>query len=219
MQLTIPFKFEPEFYDDDFIICQSNVDAHRAIYNTELWPSKRLMIIGDNGSGKSHLVNIWAKLHNAVVVNSTNIKEQNIDIQQAIAIENIDKISEDNLLFHILNSASANSIPILMTCRRLREFKLEDLKSRINACYKVIIKDPSSDLLKVILMKSLLDRQLKVNNEVLEYIMNRMERSFSYVKILVNQLDEASAIEKCNITIPFVRKIIANTIVERMDES
>ena len=216
MQLTIPFKFEPEFYDDDFVICQSNIDAHRAIYNTGLWPAKRLMIIGEAGSGKSHLVNIWAKLQNATVINPENINAE-LQVNGAIAIEDMDLIQDDIHLFHLLNNAY--DVPVLLTCSQLKKSSLADLHSRINACYKVIIKTPSSELLKIILMKSLVDRQLKVSKEVLEYIVTRMERSFSYVKTLVAQIDRASAVEKCNITIPFVRKIIANTIMERMDNN
>jgi len=213
VQLIIPFEFEPEFHGDDFIRCQCNVDAHRAVYNTEMWPDKRLLILGDAGSGKTHLANIWADINGAEVLNPSAEPL----FARPLVIENIDQIVDESMLFHHLNTAHQKSLPILMTAQNIKKYQLPDLNSRINSCYKSIIKEPSIELLKVILLKSLCDRQLKIGNDVLEYIVVRMQRSFFYVKMLVAQLDQASAKEKRNITIPFVRKIIANVIVEQMD--
>lgn len=204
MQLIIPFGFEPEFHDDDFISCSCNSDTHRAIYHTDLWPDKRLLILGERGSGKTHLVNIWANAHGAEVIDGSVTPS----FTRPLAIENIDRIEDEKLLFHHLNSAHQHGLPILMTARTLPKYQLPDLNSRINSCYKSIIKDPSMELLKVILLKSLCDRQLKIGNDILDYIAVRMERKFSYIQKLVTQLDQASAKEKRNITIPFVRKII-----------
>lgn len=215
VQLTIPFKFVPEFHLDDFILCQCNIDSHKAIYNNDLWPDKRLLIIGKSGSGKTHLVNIWAKLNDAEVLDPASGVAPSFS--KALALENIDEF-DAHKLFHYLNHAHQHGLSVLMTARVLKQYSLPDLNSRVNSCYKTIIKEPSISLLKVILMKHFYDRQLKVNQDVLDYIVVRMERSFSYVKILVSQLDRASAEERRNLTIPFVRKIIANTLVEQMDD-
>jgi chromosomal replication initiation ATPase DnaA len=202
-QNIIEFPFEPEFGSDNFIRCSSNTDAHQAIYNTILWPDKRLLILGEPGCGKSHLANIWAELNDAI-----HIREQSNPTSQAKIIENIEQIHNYNWLFHQINQAQQQEVPLLLTATHLPSYALLDLNSRINATYRVSIKDPSIELLKIILLKSLTDRQLKINAEVLDYLMVRINRSFEYVKLFVQHLDHASAEEKRSLTIPFVRKIL-----------
>ena len=65
-----------------------------------------------------------------------------------IVIENIDKVLEDKSeedLFHIINFTKENDKKLLMTsCKSISniEFKLEDLKSRLNAILEAKIMQP-----------------------------------------------------------------------------
>lgn len=211
-QLVINFTHKPEFDRDDFIIDQSNKSAYDTIQNDYLWPDNRMLLLGENGSGKTHLANIWASLYDADIIDLRNAKPEIRD--QNIVLDNIDCIEDERELFHAINMAQQKGIKMLMTSSYLPHYKLADLNSRINSLYKITITSPSLELLKIILLKSFFDRQLKVANEVLDYILNRMKRSFKYLKCLVEKLDSISAEEKRNITIPLVRKIIVENCLE-----
>jgi chromosomal replication initiation ATPase DnaA len=204
VQLIIPLEFKPDFVDDDFVCDSSNIEAYKAIRKTDLWPEKRLMIVGDAGSGKSHLATVWAHAQNAEFYHHLTTPS----FTRPIVIEDINSLYDEYQLFHFLNSASQASIPILLTAKSVPQYKTPDLMSRIDACYKVLIKEPSTDLLKAVLLKSLCDRQIKIPPEVLDYITVRMTRNFAYIQKLASNLDKISAQEKRSITIPFVKKIM-----------
>ena len=48
---------------------------------------------------------------------------------------------------------------------------------------------PDDNLLAAVMAKQFLDKQIKVDNDVLKYAIPRMERSFLFAKKLVEELD------------------------------
>jgi len=204
VQLIIPLEFKPDFVDGDFVCDACNIEAYNAIRHTNLWPEKRLMILGDSGSGKSYLAALWAHANDAEFYSDA----VDLSFTRPVVLEDIHIFDGEDKLFHLLNSAAQASIPLLLTSKHMPQYKTPDLISRIDACYKVLIKEPSTDLLKAVLLKSLCDRQIKIPAEVLDYITVRMTRNFAYIQKLSSNLDKISAHEKRSITMPFVKKIM-----------
>lgn len=190
LQLTLGLAFEPEHNSEDFIITNANVEAFRAVINPHLWSEKRLLIIGDAGSGKTHLADIF------MANNPT-----------AITIENIETICQEEL-FHSINAARNSNTLLLLTSSTLPAFTLNDLKSRINATHKILIKPADDFLLKVIIRKQFSDRQISIKDEVIDYIMTHSERSYKSIKKLVSDIDRLSLAAKRNITIPLVKNLV-----------
>lgn len=203
-QFTLSLPPAKEFNVQDFVVAECNIEAYRAISNTELWPNRRLIIVGSSGSGKSHIAAIWAQTNHAMILSADSIQMIHQLSDRPLVLEDIEQIREEEVLFHLLNAWKS---PILMTAAKL-ELALPDLQSRLNACYRVAVKSPSIDLLKVVLVKSFADRQLLVAPGAIAYICRRMKRNFPYIKHLVQQLDLASAREKKCVTIPLVRQTI-----------
>ena len=85
---------------------------------------------------------------------------------------------------------------------------LPDLRSRINSIPSFEINEPDDDLLGAVLIKLFFDRQLKVDHDVILFLLKRIERSFSSLNKVVKELDNAALDQKRKITIPFVRSIL-----------
>ena len=212
MQFALPLECNDiEYRSDDFIISCCNIDAYNMVTSPQKWKWNRLLLIGEEGSGKTHLANIFKTMLHAETlteslldINSGIFKNQ---LPKAIVIENINNINSSNFIFHIINIATENNIPLLLTAAKYPYFALKDLQSRINSTLKALIKNPSDDFLRVILLKQFNDRQLIISKDILEFIMTRCRRSFSYIKTLVEHLDKATLEQKRKVSINLVKDI------------
>lgn len=209
-QYALPF-LTPEYNatNHDFITSLCNIEAYKAINNYTNWPSGRILILGEEGSGKTHLSKIWLQNTNAYKFESFfqnnlyNLKSN------FLLAEDIDSNYSELDLFHIINYCSTENVSILLTARQLPNFNLNDLRSRINATHKILIKQPDEELMAILLNKYFIAQQIDVEPETIEYISSRIERSFYTVKQTAFKLDHASFKYKKAITIPFVKHILS----------
>jgi len=206
-QITLDLNSQQDYAKDNFITSLCNIDAYNAITKEVAWPKNQLMIIGEESSGKTHLANIWQTKNDAVFLKHNEDFNKYISLNSSYILEDIDLLKNDDYLFHLINHCINNSFTLLLTCKTLPNFKLIDLKSRINSMHKVLIKNPDDDLTKVLLLKHFSDRQLKVSQEILDYILTKTERSFSFISRLVNSIDKLSLEKRRNITIPIIREV------------
>ena len=66
----------------------------------------------------------------------------------------------------------------------------------------VAIRAPDEALIQAVLVKLFADRQLKVDADVIAYVLPRMERSFAAVGELVAAPDAEALAHRRNITVP-----------------
>ena len=85
---------------------------------------------------------------------------------------------------------------------------LADLRSRLVAAQAVAIGPPDDGLIAALLIKLFDDRQLRVSDGVVEFLLARMERSFEAARRLVTALDEAALANRRNITVPLARQVL-----------
>ena len=86
-------------------------------------------------------------------------------------------------------------------------FKLPDLTSRLMALPSAHIDQPDDEVLSAALRKQFTDRQMKVDDEVIAYMVPRVERSFVAIQTLVERLDNLTLQEKRKLTIPLVKQL------------
>ena len=86
-------------------------------------------------------------------------------------------------------------------------FKLIDLQSRINSFLFIGIDLPNDDLLKVIISKTLSDKQISVNPKISDFIINNVERSYEKMFKFLKELDELSLSTGKSININLIKSI------------
>ena len=86
-----------------------------------------------------------------------------------------------------------------------------DLASRLRAVPVVEIAAPDDALLEAVLRKRFDDRQLGVEQPVIDYMVSRMDRSFAALEAAVQRLDELALSRKRAVTVPLAREVLAQT--------
>ena len=71
-------------------------------------------------------------------------------------------------------------------------FNLPDLISRIRNCLIIGIKNPDDDLIFALLVKYLYDRQINIDKKLIEYIINRIDRSYEKIFLFIHKIDVLS---------------------------
>ena len=87
-------------------------------------------------------------------------------------------------------------------------FNLEDLKSRAKNCLVAKIQQPNDQLIKVLLAKCFSDRQIKIDNKLIEFKVKRITRSYGKIFEFIYKIDEMSLKMKKSIDLKSVKKIL-----------
>jgi DnaA regulatory inactivator Hda len=219
MQLPLDLGHRTAMGRDDFLIAPSNQDAVAWIDLWPEWPAPCLILYGPVASGKSHLCAVWRERADAQAVSAADLKDSTVrDIAASgrhIVLDDVDSligtVDGEKGLFHLYNIFKEERRSILLTlCDPpvRRAFALPDLASRLRAAPAVAIREPDDQLLAAVLVKLFNDRQLRVSQEVLAYILPRMDRSFEAASALVAAIDSRALAEKKAVSIPLVKLIL-----------
>jgi chromosomal replication initiation ATPase DnaA len=198
-QLTLELAAEPHFGAEDFLVSQSNEQAYGMIELWPDWPDKVLLLLGPPGAGKSHLAAIWAARAKAEVLQAKALASADLPAlaaHKAMLIEdgNLLGAGEDGeaALFHLTNLARANGMSLLLTARETPEawgLSTADLLSRLRLAPRVVIESPDDALMRAVLVKLLVDRQLIVDTNIVEYAALRLDRDLDAARSFVAALD------------------------------
>ena len=214
-QLTFKFPFSKKYYEQDFFVSSNNFSAYKLIESWPTWPGKWLNIFGDSGSGKTHLAKILEKKIDKVkLVGAKNINSktvQDLNNLDCLIIDGFKNTIEEKLLYSILNqSKQLDNYILINSISSIKNinFKLNDLVSRINSFLYIGIELPTDDLLKVIISKTLSDKQIRVNPKISDYIINNVERSYEKMFKFLKDVDELSLSTGKSININLIKKIL-----------
>jgi chromosomal replication initiation ATPase DnaA len=214
-QLTLNVKpCNSNYNNDDYIISECNKLAYRHIIDSDiLWGimpyNKFLLILGPKFSGKTYLSKIWARKTGAIILDHKSISSTYYrGLDMPLILEDIEEIKNEEELFHLFNYRINSNYQTLFTAGFLKNFNLKDLNSRIRSINKIAIEEPDERLVKIIIKKLFSDRSIKITNEVLNYLLYRLPRSYESINNLVNKTDQESLEQKREITIPLISKIL-----------
>jgi chromosomal replication initiation ATPase DnaA len=214
-QLIFKFPFSKKYYEQDFFVSSNNFSAYKLIESWPVWPGKWLNIYGDSGSGKTHLAKILKKkIKKIKLVEAKNIKDeiiQNLNKIDCLIIDSFNNNIDENLLYSILNQSKQlenyiliNSIPSIKNLK----FELADLRSRTNSFVNIGIELPTDDLLKVIISKTLSDKQISINPKISNFIINNVDRSYEKMFKFLKDVDELSLSTGKSININLIKKVL-----------
>jgi len=196
-QLHLAFPPHTALGRDDFLIGESNRAAFSLVADWPDWPDPLQLIVGPMGSGKSHLVEIWAEASNAYIARDRFMVSdvlRAMDEGQPVALEFGEmRTIDERAVFHILNKARLARSNLLLTARgdwAQWNDRLPDLVSRVRAISPIVLGAPDEDLLKKVMVKLFADRQTHIDMAVLDYALLRLERSFEAANLFVIACDE-----------------------------
>lgn len=217
-QLSFDLPARTALGRDAFFVSSANAAAVADIDATAGWPGGKLVLTGPAGSGKTHLVHVWAAQEGARVVKAADLREQDVPelARGPVAVEDIPRISGDKApqtaLFHLHNLVLADRHALLMTGRPAPGrwgLTLPDLQSRVGGTHHTRLGPPDDILLAAVLAKLFADRQVTPRADVIPYLVQRMERSFEAALQIVDRLDRASLEEGRTLTRPLAARLIA----------
>ncbi len=224
-QLPLALGHRPAVGRQDYLVAPCNSDAVRWIDRYPDWPNGGLVLWGEAASGKSHLVEVWRAQSGGEVIAASDLDRRDareLAMAPGVAIDGVDgeaggKLGRgrETVMFHLYNVLREQNKCLLLTGRRpVKAWPLElaDLRSRLLALPVAGIGQPDDGTLTAVLLKLLYDRQLVVGEEVLDYAVLRMERSFHAARRLVDDLDRQSLADKGRVTTALVRKILGRTV-------
>lgn len=196
-QLVLALDHAVSFAREDFLGGPSNASALTLIERWPDWPDRIMALVGPEGSGKSHLAAIWAEMTGARVLAAKLLPETDLPsafATGALVVEDLDPTDlDERALFHLINLAKEERAYVLLTSRlALAGFPvaIRDLASRLRAVPSVALAPPDDDLLRLLIVKLAADRQINVDEPLVNYLANRIERSFAAAHAAVVRLDE-----------------------------
>jgi len=205
VQLPLAFSYRKAFGRGDFIVAPCNREAVSWVDKWPAWPTPAVLICGEKGSGKTHLGSIFSEYK----IEAADLTDDFMPFfQKKIVVENLENLASEEALFHLLNFVRDLGGYLLLTATQVPDFKLKDLKTRIQALPKAIIGLPDEAFIRDVLAQIFSARQVAVDETVLSYAVTHMPRSFGAIQNLIQTADELSLAQGCKITIPVIKETL-----------
>lgn len=193
---------------------RANDDAVRAIDAWPAWHGGCLALVGPGGAGKSHLAAIWAEASGARIVDHPI---GTVDLPQfqgrPVVVESAGS-QPDEILFHLINQAGEPGGGLLLTSQSQPSTwpaLVPDLRSRLNALQVAELGPPDDEILAGVLYKLFRERNIKPTEDLLPYLLYRIERSIPAAREIVNRLDEAGDAQRRPISRALAKDILDAT--------
>ncbi len=208
-QMAFDLPLRPARGRGDFFVSGSNYTALAAVEGWQGWQGRKLVLTGPEGSGKSHLVQVWAELADALVIEADAIARADPATLAGrnVALEDADRLAGDAeaeaTAFHLHNLVLAEGGSLLVTARTPPArwgLDLPDLLSRMQGAPIVALSPPDEVLLSAVLVKLFTDRQIRASAQLVTYLAARIERSFTAAQSAVAELDRMALAERRPVT-------------------
>jgi chromosomal replication initiation ATPase DnaA len=195
-QLAFVLPHAESLTRDNFLEGPANEAGLALIDRWPEWPNRIMLLVGPEGSGKSHLAAIWAEQAGARSISAHALTATAVPgalATGALVVEDLKSPDVDErALFHLMNLAREEEAFVLITARipaSALQFELRDLRSRLRAVPTVSLLPPDDQLFRALIVKFCADRQLAVDETVVSYLATRIERSYAAVRQAVELLD------------------------------
>lgn len=221
-QLVLEFEHRTSLGGDDFLVAPCNGEAVGWLDRWQHWPGPALVIYGAAGCGKSHLAQVFLAASGGVRITPEMLLAGDPptvlgdapaclieDAEQLVIGENADNY--EHALFHLYNWVHEEGRRMLLSASSPPSrwsIGLADLGSRLRAAAAVEIGAPDDALITAVMVKQFADRQLTIDGDVLTFVQARMERSFAFIRALVEATDKMALAEHRAITVPLMRRVL-----------
>lgn len=219
-QLPLSLSHPTDFYSDDLVVTKSNKSAYELIERWPDWPMPVAVLVGPDGSGKTHFASVWADISKAQEIEPDQLDQAITFIEKGIPVlvEDMDGVDLNEVVFfHLINSVKERRVinpktTLLITARKGPSnwnVKLDDLASRLRSVTLATLEQPDDELLNAVAFKLFSDRQITVDPSVVEFLVSRSERSLFALGKTVDQIDRLALQRKSKITKALVSEALA----------
>ncbi len=220
-QLFFPFQTgnnHDSYLEEDFLLLDENSAALNFLkeffaqkdFVNSRFPS--LLIKGPQASGKTHLLNIFARKFHAEFLTKEKLSEVNpagfFAANHFYIFENIEQIENDELLFHLINSAFEAKAFLILTSVPQVNFQLKDLMSRLRNIFAVEIKNPSDETIKQLLVNGFARRQIALSNQVINFISDNIAKNYAAIFLLIKKVELHCQESGKNLTVKEIAEIM-----------
>ena len=196
------FYQNKSFNYEDYFVSKSNYFAFQIINKWPKWEKNILNIYGENFSGKTHLSKIFLTKNNGIMIYEKDINDElfkKLKLYENVVLDEFNYKTDEKLLYSIFNlTDSENKFLIINSIKPINEFnfQLKDLKSRSKNCLFAKIENPDDELMNAIILKNFSDRQIDIDNKLIDYIAKSIDRSYSKISQFIYKIDELSLKKK-----------------------
>jgi DnaA regulatory inactivator Hda len=194
-QLPLPLDPRPAYSEFEFHPASGSRLALEWLEKPALWTAGRLILWGQSGTGKTHLLHIWAAAHGTQVMSGANLSGMPALMTAPCVIDDADAVTDEVGLFHLLNEAAEAGQPVLLASRQPPSrlpISLPDLASRLRASTVIEIPPPDDEDRATLLARLAAGRQLVLNIQVQNFLLTHLPRSPAALIEAVTRLDRAA---------------------------
>ena len=213
-QLLLNFKTDKNYQNDDFYVSKSNFFAHKLLDSWPNWEKNIINIHGEKYSGKSHLSEIFVNKNKGIIFDAKKFKftnQKELKLYQNIILDDFLGRVDEKSIFSLINFIDQNSkyliINSLEPINKI-SFELKDLISRSKNCLEAKIDEPDDELIKVLIVKNLSDKQVIIDKKLIDFVVKRITRSYSKIFEFIYKIDEISLKKKKSIDQKIIKEVL-----------
>ncbi|MDC3117236.1 DnaA/Hda family protein [Candidatus Pelagibacter sp.] len=213
-QTIIKFDYDKNLKNEDYYLSKSNKHVFDFLNIWPKWEKNFVNVIGEKFSGKTHLMNIFLQKNKGIKFEGKSLRNEDlkkIKIYENIIIENLSLDVDEKLLYSLFNLIEQDNKFIIVTSVKPIvniTFELKDLKSRAKNFILLNIEKPDDELMFAIILKNLSDRQISLDGKFVEFIIKRIERSYSKIYDFIYKIDQLSLKKKKSIDFKIINEVL-----------
>lgn len=213
-QLPLPLGHRAVRGRADFLVGISNEQAVGWIDRWPDWPAPLLLLSGPEGSGKSHLADVWRAHSRAGRIAAADLGSGDLPAllaPGALVVEDIHTLRDEAALFHLLNLAREQGAWLLLTSRpgpAALGFATPDLLSRLRAAPHAAIGEPDDALLAQLVAHHFSRRGIHAAPQMVDYVVNRMDRSAAAAREVVARIDDYALRHNRRLNLALLREVL-----------
>ena len=213
-QLIFNFPFKKSYLSQDFYVSENNIKAFNLIESWPNWSSRFINIFGPKGCGKTHLINILNTKIDSVILPANKVDSNALlkyKIKECLIIDDFNNQIDEKLFYTIANMGSQDNKYLIVTSRLPivnLNFSLKDLNSRAKSFLLYNVEKPDDDMMFAIILKNLSDKQISLDKKLIDFIIKRIDRSYSKIFEFIYKIDELSLKKKKSIDLKIIKEVL-----------